>query len=93
MAQPGHDLPLGRDLRLGLRDLGLQTTGVESGQHLPAPHVVALLHQRRGNALAVIERQLYLPQVHVPMEREFLGRSVALGEPPRHTGRGTGHGE
>jgi hypothetical protein len=61
VVEPFHDMSLGRRLGFGLRDLRLQTTRVQPGQYLAAPHTVALLDQHGGNPLAVVERQRHLP--------------------------------
>ena len=82
VAQPLHNLPLGGELGGGLRNLRLQTTPVQPGQHLTAPNAVPFLGQDRGNSLAVVERELDLPQVDVPVERQRLGDSLRTVPPP-----------
>jgi hypothetical protein len=90
MMHPFHDMPLGCDLGLRLGNLRLQTAGIKAGHYLPFLHSVPFLHQYSDNALTVVERQLHLPQVHVPIKDEFLRRPFVLSEPPPNARRAGG---
>src|SRR5208282_2289303 len=87
VVQPFHDLPLGGDLGCGLQNPRLQTTLVQPSQHLAAPNAVPFLGHHGGNPLAVVERELDLPQVNVPVQRQRLGGALRSGEPPPGAGR------
>ena len=81
--QPLHRVPLSADHRLGLRHLRLDAAAVESGQHLPAVNVVPLLSQNLDDPLAVVERELNLPEIDVPVKRQLLGCAIqAMIIPP-----------
>ena len=87
VAEPCDDLALGRGLGLGLGDLRLQATRVQSGQHLPLAHAVAFLDQHGGYSLAVIERQLYLAEVHIAVQHQLaLGVVASAQRPPGPAG-------
>ena len=81
--QPVHRLLLCRQISLRLRQLRRQPAGVQAREQLALLDVIALLRKDRRNALAPVERQLDLTQVHIAVKHE-LGRAAVAGErPPR----------
>ena len=94
VAQPVHHGALRRDLRSHLGYLRFQATGIETRQHFPFVHPVALLNQNGGDALVVVEGQGDLAQIDVAVQDELHRRAVAVGEPPsRSAGAGRGRKE
>src|SRR5688572_26809129 len=88
MLQAFEHSALSGDHGLGLRDLRRQAAGVEAGQHLALLHHVALLDQDLGNALAAVEGQRRLPELHVAVESEAIVGLGAWRIPP--AGRASG---
>ncbi len=52
-----------------------------SGQHLAGAHAVAFLDQHGRDPLVVVKREHCLPQVHIAVKHQFLGRRIAVREP------------
>ena len=69
VTKPLHDRLLSRHLRFGFGELRAQASGVQSGQHLALAHTVAFLNQHGGDALAIVERQLDLPQIDIAVNQ------------------------
>ena len=68
VAQAGHHLTLGGNLRRRLRQLRLQSTDVQACQNLPLAHVIPFLDQHLGNSIAVVKRQLYLAEIDITVK-------------------------
>jgi hypothetical protein len=83
MMQPIDHLLLRGDLGLGLGNLRIEPTGIESGQHLPALDVIAFLRQYRGDALTAIEWQLDLSQIDISIQQQFGALAVTAKQPPQ----------
>jgi hypothetical protein len=67
-----HDRALSRVLCLHLGNLRLQPARIQQSKNLTLLHPVAFLHQHGGDSLIVIERQVHLPQVDIPMELKLV---------------------
>jgi hypothetical protein len=80
--EPLYDLPLGRNLSLRLGYLRFQASRVQPGHELAFAHALAFLHQHRSNPLAVVERELYLPQIYIPIEHKLTGIVLTPCQPP-----------
>jgi len=80
--QPLHRLRLRRHLRRHQRNLGHQPAGIQLRQHLPGVHMIPLLHQDPGDALAVIKGQIDLAQIDVAVQNQLARGTPALREPP-----------
>ena len=66
---------------------GLQTARIQACQHLAALDAVSLLHQNRGDPLAVVECELDLPQIDVAIEHQFALHRVPAEQPPGSAAR------
>ena len=83
MVQAIDGLLLHGHIGLGLGHLRRQPPGLKPRQQLPLLDPIAFLHQHRGNALAAVERQLHLAQVHVAVQRQLGALVVAAQGPPQ----------
>jgi hypothetical protein len=88
VAHARDDGGLRRGLRLGLSEPRREALGVEDRQHLALAHAIALLHEHPGDALAVVEGEIDLPQVDVAVEHDVMAGGMAVREPPAEAGGG-----
>ena len=88
--KPGHHCPLGSDLGLGGRILGLHTFLVQCRQQLSLVYTVTFLYQDFVDMLTVIECEVDLADIDVPVQHQPGGviRILVVEVPPAATGHG-----
>src|SRR5207247_9653085 len=72
------------------RDRRSKASCLKPSHHLVLPDTVTSLDQDGGYPLAVVKRQLHLPQIHVAVQHEFAARRFFVIQPPQPSGRSCG---
>ena len=82
MVKPLDHVALSGCLSFPLSHLRSQPRSVEPCQNLALLDAVAFLDEHAGDALAIVEGQLDLSQIHISVQHQLAGRCRAMSAPP-----------